>query len=251
MPEPTGQDEGIAPPVGTRSLPPSRNPERSMRRWTIRRRLWLVVSLITAAGIAETFEIGPWIAVLISVLALRLVLRLESRPRLREGLRALVLALVLLTGLRVLAGLPYVVVSARSPDGRMLAELVETDWFIDRHFKVRLTTRWLGTIPRRKTLFRSPDEGPRGGERLLWSREGRYLLLVGPNLSTVAEACLASGDKLYLLVDTSTGSMRANADQTRHARFSVGDLAGMDFGVPLGPEGQMEQRGAKRCLPLS
>lgn len=218
-----------------------------MRRWTTRRRLWLVVSLITAAVIAETFEIGPWIAVLISVLALRLLLRLESRPRLREGF----VALVLLTGLRVLVGLPYVAVSARSPDGRMLAELVETDWFIDRHFKVRLTTRWLGTIPRRKTLYRSPDEGPRGGERLLWSREGRYLLLVGPNLSTVAEACLASGDKLYLLVDTSTGSVRVNATQTRHTRFSVEDLAGMDFTVPLAPGALKGPRWARRCAPPS
>jgi hypothetical protein len=213
--------------------------------------LWLVVSLIAAAVIAETFEIGPWIAVLIGVLALRLLLRLESRPFLRAGLSALVVVLALLTALRILVGLPYVAVSARSPDGRVLAELVETHRFIDRHFEVRLTTRWLGTIPRRKTLFSSPDEGPRGGERLLWSGDGRYLLLVGPNLYTVAEACLASGDKLYLLVDTSTGSMRANAAQTRHARFSAGDLAGMDFGVPLGPEGQMKRRGARRCIPLS
>ena len=133
----------------------------------------------------------------------------------------------------------------------MVAELVETDWFIDRHFKVRLTTRWLGTIPQRKTLYRSPDEGPRGGERLLWSREGRYLLLVGPNLSTVAEACLASGDKLYLLVDTSTGSVRVNATQTRHTRFSVEDLAGMDFTVPLAPGALKGPRWARRCAPPS
>jgi hypothetical protein len=197
--------------------------------------LWLVLLLAGAAAMAEGFEIGPWIAVPIGVLALRLGIRPDPRDWLRPVLTALVVALVILAGMRVLMGMPYVAISVPSPDGSVVAELVETYWFIDRHFEIRLTTRWLGVIPRRRTLFQSPDEGGRGGERLLWSRDGRYVLLMGPNLYAVAEACLASGDKLYLLADASTGSVRVNATQTRHTRFSVEDLAGMDFTVSLAP----------------
>lgn len=223
-----------------------------MRRWTTtRRRLWLVLALAGSAAIAELFEIGPWVAVPIVVLAFRLGIPLDSRSWIRPAMTALVVALVIMAGIRVLIGIPYVGISVTSPDGRVVAELVETDWFIDRHFKIRLTTRWLGVIPRRQTLFRSPDEGARGGERLLWSRNGRYVLLVGPNLFAVAEACLASGDKLYPLADASMGSVRVNATQTRHMRFSVEDLAGMGFTVPLAPGALMGPRWAQRCAPLS
>lgn len=175
------------------------------------RRLWLFGCLVAAVVITEEFEIGPWLAALLAVLALRFGLQLDPRRWLRRGLTALVVALALVAGMRMLAGIPYVALSAPSPDGHALAELVETDFLIDRHFEVRLTTWWLRALPRRRILFRSPDEGPRGRERLLWSRDSRYFLLVGPHLFAVPEACLASGDKLYLLVDTTTGLIRANA----------------------------------------
>jgi hypothetical protein len=213
--------------------------------------LWLVLLLLGAAAIAEAFEIGSWIAVPIGVLALRLGIPLDSRSWIRPALTALVVALVILAGMRVLVGMPYVAISVPSPDGRVVAELVETYRFIDRRFEIRLTTRWLGVIPRRRTLFQSPDEGGPGGERLLWSRDGRYVLLVGPNLFAVAEACLASGHKLYLLADASMGSVRVNATQTRHTRFSVEDLAGMDFTVPLAPGVLKGPRWAQRCAPPS
>lgn len=210
------------------------------------RRLRLFGCLVAAAVITEEFEIGPWLAAPLTALALRFGLQLDARRWLRRGLTALVVALALVAGMRMLAGIPYVTVSAFSPDGHALAELVETDFLIDRHFEVRLTTWWLGALPRRRILFRSPDEGPRGGERLLWSRDSRYVLLVGPNLFAVPDACLASGDKLYLLVDTPTGLIRANAVQTRHARFSLEDIRGRDFVVPLAP-GTHEQHQPHRC----
>jgi hypothetical protein len=244
------KDRADAPRRGLASSHEARGEDPTCRRWTTKRRLWLVLLLAGAAAIAEAFEIGPWIAVPIGVLALRLGIPLDSRSWIRPTLTALVVALVILAGMRVLMGMPYVAISVPSPDGRVVAELVETYSFIDRRFEIRLTTRWLGVIPRRRTLFQSPDEGGRG-ERLLWSRDGRYVLLVGPKLFAVAEACLASGDKLYLLADASTGSVRVNATQTRHARFSVEDLAGMDFTVPLAPGVLKGPRWAQRCAPPS
>lgn len=81
-----------------------------------------------------------------------------------------------------LVGVPYIAVSAPSPDGQVVAELVETGLFVDRHFLVRLTTYWLGFLPVSREIYESPDEGPRGGERFLWSRDGRHVLLVGTHL---------------------------------------------------------------------
>jgi hypothetical protein len=110
-----------------------------------------------------------------------------------------------------------------------LREQFQTELFVDRHFRVRLTTYWLGIIPIRQVVFKSPDEGPRGGERLVWSRDGRYVLLLGRHLVATDDACLASGEALYLLVDTRTKAIASNAEQTRHRRFSLQELASMDF----------------------
>jgi hypothetical protein len=105
------------------------------------RRFWLFGCLVAAVVITEEFEIGPWLAAPLAALALRFGLQLDARRWLRRGLTALVVALALVAGMRMLAGIPYVAVSAPSPDGHALAELVETDFLIDRHFEVRLTTR--------------------------------------------------------------------------------------------------------------
>jgi hypothetical protein len=148
-----------------------------------------------------------------------------------------------------MAGLPHVSVAERSPDRRSVAELYETDWFVDRHFRVRVTTFWLGVIPvRRRVVFISPDEGGRGGERFLWSRDGRHVLLVGPRLFTIDHACLASGDALYLLVDTHTWAVASNSSRPLLRRFSMDDLAGIDFGVTWTPG--MRSRRSQKCVPL-
>jgi hypothetical protein len=131
----------------------------------------------------------------------------------------------------------------------MVADVYETDWFVDRHFQVRLTRYWLGIIPIRRVVYSSPDEGARGGERVLWSRDGRHLLLVGPHLFGTPDACLSSGDMLYLLVDARTGATASNASQTgrRYPRFSLHDIAVMDCDINLIP-GTWDPR-LNRCMP--
>lgn len=49
------------------------------------------------------------------------------------------------------------------------------------------------------------------------------------------EACLASGEWLYLLVDTSTGRVHANTEQSRLPPFSRDDVRAMDLGMALAP----------------
>ena len=90
--------------------------------------------------------------------------------------------------------------SSRSPDGSILADVYETGFAVDRQFQVRLTKYWLGVIPIRHVVYSSPDEGAPGGERLVWSRDGRHVLLLGPNLVGTEASCLSSGDVCYLLV---------------------------------------------------
>jgi hypothetical protein len=147
------------------------------------------------------------------------------------------------------AGVPHVSVSGRSPDGAVVAEVYETTAFLDRHFSVRLTSYWLGIIPMRRVVYLSPDEGPRGGERLVWSRDGRRVLLLGPNLFGIHAACLSSGEVLYLLVDAQTGATASNASQAGrdHPRFSLDDVAAMGFDITLKP-GTWDRR-SHRCVP--
>ncbi len=166
--------------------------------------------------------------------------------------RLCVIAGVLVTWVGVftiLGGIPHISVSSRSPDGAVVADVYETDWAVDRHFQVRLTRYWLGIIPIRRVVYRSPDEGARGGERLLWSRDGRHLLLVGPHLFGSPDACLSSGDMLYLLVDARTGATASNASRTglNYPRFSLHDVVAMEFDINLTP-GTWDRR-LHRCAP--
>ena len=142
----------------------------------------------------------------------------------------------------------YVSASAASPDGRVLAQIYDPGGFmaIDRNFIVRVKQEGQGGKAHYTNYFRSPDEGFPPAERLLWSKDGRYLLLVGEraSLPTVRqEACLPSGECLYLLVDTQRSIVYANTIDRTSARditnargvrdprpFSVDDLSGIDFG---------------------
>jgi hypothetical protein len=209
---------------------------------------WL--SLCFAVAAAVVFVGAPgWLAGPVLLATLLLAVRaFVSGRSVRRGLLLLPALLALLVGLGMASlGMPHVSVAARSPDGRVIADVYETDRFLDRHFQVRLTTFWLGIIPIRQVVFRSPDEGPRGGERLIWSRDGRYVLLLGRHLFATDDACLASGEALYLLVDTRTKAIASNAQQTRHRRFSLQELASRDFDITLVPG--VRDRQSMRCIP--
>ncbi|MFQ5846623.1 MAG: hypothetical protein ACE5IQ_03000 [Candidatus Methylomirabilales bacterium] len=129
----------------------------------------------------------------------------------------------------------YVSLSAPSPDGRVVAEVQEVPAFAERHFVVRLTTNDRGETTHYKDVFRSPDEGPPESECLLWSTDGRYLLLLGTGFGAMRqEAYLPSGEWLYLFVDTEKDVVYYNSRQVRPERpFTVDDLKGIDFGVSI------------------
>ena len=109
------------------------------------------------------------------------------------------------------ATLPTLTAAALSPDGRMLAMIVERRSMLDRNFALMTEDK---ATKKKRTLFTSPDEGKPGGEKLIWSEDGMILLL-GRTLFVEPDANLPNGDSLYLLVDSRTGEARGNATQ-RH-----------------------------------
>jgi hypothetical protein len=203
-------------------------------------RVGILAALFAALGVSYLFELGRLITLLILAFLLHFAYRFTSDWRVRAALIVLLIPPILILGtLMVITREGYVSVSAPSPDGRAVAEVKELSGWIDYNFEVRLKTKRLGVIPRYKTFFRSPDEAPPGKERLLWSNDGRYILLLGNRFYTVrreAEACLASGEWLYLFVDTEKDVVYSNTGQVRTDRsFSIDDLEGIDFGISVTP----------------
>ena len=126
---------------------------------------------------------------------------------------------------------PVVTTAATSPDGALRAEIVDRRLhFSDRNFRLRI----VDAKGQAKVVFRSPDESPggTGQERLLWSSDGRRLLLIGRRFWVRGEAKLESGESLYLLYDVPSGRVWCNAD-VEGTPFGEQELAGYDFGEEL------------------
>jgi hypothetical protein len=120
----------------------------------------------------------------------------------------------------------HVTTAAVSPDKSRRAEIVDRSFrFIDRNFQVRIIDD-KGS----RTVFRSPDEPVSGvgQEQLLWSKDGKRLLLVG-KFWTREDAELAGGKSLYLLCDVASGQVRCNSDQNGNPGFGRDDLQGFDL----------------------
>ena len=192
----------------------------------------------------------------VAVFAGLLVSTVIAAPR-RRVVRAVLVALSALVipfgGLVLLArlflGLSTVTASASAPDGRMVVQLVDPGRILDRNFIIRLR----GSSGWWRQIWSSPDEGLPGGERFLWSRDGRHVLLVGRNFFGLPDSCLASGEFLYLHLDTKTGAVRNNATQSPGPRFGLADLAGIEFTAPLEGGGRAVKRpgSSTRCEPTS
>ncbi len=122
--------------------------------------------------------------------------------------------------------------SSLSPDGRLRAVLLDprSPFQVDRNFMVRIDEAGGAS----RTVFRSPDESPRGigHDRLLWSRHSTRLLLVGKRFWVRGAAKLADGECLYFLYDVPSGRIWCNSDVTGPA-FGTAELAGYDFGEDL------------------
>ena len=104
-------------------------------------------------------------------------------------------------------------VTRLSPDETIRARVDETSpsRSVDRHLAVRLESLRDGKVA---TLLRSPDEGgPPGTERLVWSKDGAWLLLVGRHFYVQEDLFLDSGDQLYFLHHLPTGRSWLNSSE--------------------------------------
>jgi hypothetical protein len=134
---------------------------------------------------------------------------------------------------------PATFASKQSPDGKYLAELVNI--FSgglgngDRHFQVRVSSLTTNS-PHAETIFTSPDEGA-DTERLLWSDDSHYLLVVGKDVGVGAESVSKTGERIYLLYDLRTREVRCNSPQLNSPMksFDFGDLASINFGEKFKP----------------
>lgn len=120
-----------------------------------------------------------------------------------------------------------------SPDETLRASLVEPGWRgLDRNFQLRLEDRARGTTT---TIFRSPDEGdPSGTERLIWSKDGTKLLLVGRHFFVQDDLFLDNGDQAYLLYDLREKRAWLNAHELPDApRLTAGMLDRVEFTEPV------------------
>ena len=136
---------------------------------------------------------------------------------------------------------PRTVVSKHSPDEKYLDELVESISGSmgngDRHIELRVSNPNTSKT-QAETIFKSPDVGART-ERLLWSKDSRYLLVVGKagGLGVGPEAVTDTGDVLYLLYDLEKRELKCNETQLDIPRksFDFRDLVGINFGEQFRP----------------
>lgn len=127
-----------------------------------------------------------------------------------------------------------VTVNRLSPDETKRARLVEVSpsWYIDRNFRIVLDDL---IADQSSSIFRSPDESRKiGTERLIWSKDGTKLLLVGRHFFVKDEVFLDNGDLLYFLYDLPSGQSWCNADFPTHLPpLKAETIAGVEFTEPV------------------
>jgi len=74
-------------------------------------------------------------------------------------------------------------------------------------------------------------------ERLLWSNDSRYLLIVGKNLVVAPDALTDTGEQICLLYDAQKHEMRCNSTQVneRFTGFGFNDLSRISLGEKFRP----------------
>jgi len=115
-----------------------------------------------------------------------------------------------------MAGARETTCSSISPDQRFEILLIDQKYpFIDRNFRILLHDLEQGTTSR---LFQSPDESVQcDSDRFIWSKDGRYFLLVGPEFFVHDDhrVMLKTGEFAYYLYNLSTKEAWCNASQQR------------------------------------
>jgi len=133
-------------------------------------------------------------------------------------------------------------VSRLSPDETMLARLIEISLTqsLGRHFKVQIQS---------KDIFVSPEEeeaGLPGTERLIWSKDGTKLLLVGRHFFVKDDLFLESGDQLFFLYDVLTGRGWCNSEApVPFPPLKAEMIEGLEFTEPV----ILKQRDARLPSP--
>lgn len=114
-----------------------------------------------------------------------------------------------------------VTLTSLSPNDAHRVVLVERTVGIDRQFVL-----WLDEIEsgKRRIVFRSPDEGRPGSERIVWSVDGSRFLLLGRHFAISDSGKLGNGEQAYLMFDVRSDQMWCNSSQGSFTGFGLAEL---------------------------
>jgi hypothetical protein len=105
--------------------------------------------------------------------------------------------------------------------------MVQITGRFDRNFFLRLSDLGSGNAT---NIFYSPDEGCPIDERIIWSRDGSRVLLVGREFCVDVNSILPDGQMLYLLYDLKSGNLKCNSNQQeKYPGFNRKDLEAIDW----------------------
>jgi hypothetical protein len=144
-----------------------------------------------------------------------------------------------------------ITVNTVSSDGRYRVQLCEVpadSASPDRNFRLVLESLADATVQPTE-IFRSPDEGaPPGTERIIWSADNNYFLLVGKRFYVDPEYRIPAGEVIYFAYHLPSGRRWCNASQRVDlARVSPEELERMtDWPEPISQE---QNRRVQRSNP--
>jgi hypothetical protein len=121
-----------------------------------------------------------------------------------------------------------------SPDETALAELAGTAWPSQPYRIVVIQLQApLGNDPR--TLYTSREQGlPAGTERLIWSRDGTMLLVVGRHFFVKEDLFLDNGDQLFFLHHLPSGRSWSNeTGEDKVPPLTAEQVKGVEFTEPV------------------
>ncbi len=123
---------------------------------------------------------------------------------------------------------PDAPVTAHSPDGTKEALLYTNTWGIDRNTRLTLKEPILyGLCDRYRAVYTGPDwadDEVTGSERILWSKDGKHLLVLRPGIAEGGKLYITTGESVYLWY-----SLEAGKRASTMPNLSFADLAPIDF----------------------